>query len=163
MLPLQELRSKLEELGLDSTGLKLALVERLEAALSQAAPAAAPAPAVVDDQPKVASPAAGTAAPAPEAEVGPLLALMRLHAADAASSEPALAQAPAAANTTGRQPIQFTASTATGGTELAELEKKKQRAERFGEKLSHADSMRLRALRQGVALCGCCSLRGSMC
>lgn len=62
------------------------------------------------------------------------------------------ASAPAVAS--GRQPITFTAPAATENPELAELEKKKTRAERFGEKLSHADSMRLRALRSVSSMLG---------
>ena len=58
---LQELRSKLEELGLDSTGLKQALVERLEAALSKSEGGAAPA----------ATATADTILPAPELDAAP--------------------------------------------------------------------------------------------
>ena len=61
---MQELRSKLEELGLDSTGLKLALVERLEAALSKAATGVPPATTA----------SAGNVLPAPELDPAPTAA-----------------------------------------------------------------------------------------
>lgn len=60
LVAVQELRSELDKLGLDSTGLKQALVDRLEAAL--AAPAPAPTSESAPDTAKP-GPAATTAAP----------------------------------------------------------------------------------------------------
>ena len=65
VIDVQELRSKLEELGLDSTGLKLALVERLEAALSKAEKGVPPATTATADNPRPAP----ELDPAPTAEV----------------------------------------------------------------------------------------------
>ena len=65
VIDMQELRSKLEELGLDSTGLKLALVERLEAALGKAEQGVPPATTATADNPRPAP----ELDPAPSAEV----------------------------------------------------------------------------------------------
>jgi len=140
-LKVTELRDQLSSRGLDTKGVKDELITRLAAALeaeeAEKAPAAAPAVAAAPPAAEVAQPVAS--APAPVAPAAPVAA-----PAPAATAAPApIAVVPSAAEIL-----------ASGKPILAEIDKRKMRAERFGGAVSPADAVTAKKAAASAAAIG---------
>ena len=123
-LTVAQLKDQLKERGLDTAGLKAALVERLEAALASEASGAAPAEPAPGPAPAAATPSsAAAAAPAAAPTSAPA----------AAAPVPAPASAPAPAAPASDAPAaQSAPAPASATTADAEAARRAARAARFG-------------------------------
>ena len=152
MTRFQELRDACEEKGLDSTGIKAVLLERLEQALAggEDAPAAAEEEEELEDIPDDDAPAAegelvdpdAPAAEAPAAE---------------APAPAAAAPAPAKKEKTAEElAAEAAARDALVATIEADIQKRKERAERFGMpfEMSDLDKRRLECAKTGKPMPG---------
>ena len=152
MTRLQELRDACEEKGLDSTGIKAVLLERLEQALAggEDAPAAAEEEEELEDIPDDDAPAA-------EGElVDPDVPAAEAPAAEAPAPA-AAAPAPAKKEKTAEElAAEAAARDALVATIEADIQKRKERAERFGTpfEMSDLDKRRLECAKTGKPMPG---------
>ena len=162
MTRLQELRDACEEKGLDSTGIKAVLLERLEQALAggEDAPAAAEEEEELEDIPDDDAPAA-------EGElVDPDVPAAEAPAAEAPAAEAPAAEAPAPAaaapapakkeKTAEELAAEAAARDTLVATIEADIQKRKERAERFGMpfEMSDLDKRRLECAKTGKPMPG---------
>ena len=157
MTRFQELRDACEEKGLDSTGIKAVLLERLEQALAggEDAPAAAEEEEELEDIPDDDAPAAEGELVDPDAP-----------AAEAPAAEAPAAEAPAPAaaapapakkeKTAEELAAEAAARDALVATIEADIQKRKERAERFGMpfEMSDLDKRRLECAKTGKPMPG---------
>ena len=170
MTRFQELRDACEEKGLDSTGIKAVLLERLEQALAggEDAPAAAEEEEELEDIPDDDAPAAegelvdpdAPAAEAPAAEApaaeAPAAEAPAAEAPAAEAPTPA-AEAPAKKEKTAEElAAEAAARDALVATIEADIQKRKERAERFGMpfEMSDLDKRRLECAKTGKPMPG---------
>jgi SAP domain-containing ribonucleoprotein len=158
----QELRDACEEKGLDSTGIKAVLLERLEQALAggEDAPAAAEEEEDLEDIPDDDAPAAEGELVDPDAPAA------EAPAAEAPAAEAPAAEAPAPAaaapapakkeKTAEELAAEAAARDALVATIEADIQKRKERAERFGMpfEMSDLDKRRLECAKTGKPMPG---------
>ena len=170
MTRFQELRDACEEKGLDSTGIKAVLLERLEQALAggEDAPAAAEEEEELEDIPDDDAPAAEGELVDPEAPAAEAPAA-EAPAAEAPAAEAPAAEAPAAEaptpaaeapakkeKTAEELAAEAAARDALVATIEADIQKRKERAERFGMpfEMSDLDKRRLECAKTGKPMPG---------
>ena len=150
MTRFQELRDACEEKGLDSTGIKAVLLERLEQSLAggEAAPAAADEEEELEDIPDDDAPAAEGELVDPDAPAA--------EAPAAEAPAPAKEATPAKEKTAEELAAEAAARDALVATIEADIQKRKERAERFGMpfEMSDLDKRRLECAKTGKPMPG---------
>ena len=160
MTRFQELRDACEEKGLDSTGIKAVLLERLEQALAggEDAPAAAEEEEELEDIPDDDAPAAEGELVDPDAPAAEAPAAEAPAAeAPAAEAPTPAAEAPAKKEKTAEElAAEAAARDALVATIEADIQKRKERAERFGMpfEMSDLDKRRLECAKTGKPMPG---------
>ena len=155
MTRFQELRDACEEKGLDSTGIKAVLLERLEQSLAggEAAPAAADEEEELEDIPDDDAPAAEGELVDPDA---PAAEAPAAEAPAAEAPAPAKEATPAKEKTAEELAAEAAARDALVATIEADIQKRKERAERFGMpfEMSDLDKRRLECAKTGKPMPG---------